>query len=124
MTAKQLRQQVDEQRQPDHDFIAWREPDQERERVELLDFFLRTTLEKIPEVAEFSLLTLEQLWERLFALQGENLSRHWRKKVEVMDWQVTDSLGRRRVRSCSFRPEGVLAVYEEILAMEGFEQQS
>mgnify|MGYP001773978947 CR=1 FL=1 len=116
MTTQQLQEQIDAQRQPEHDFIAWSEPGQQQDQVELLDYFLRQRLDAIDEVVEFSLMTLEDLWQRLQILDGDHLSRHWRQKVEVMDWQVTDAQGRSRVRSCCFRAEGVLAVYEELVA--------
>ncbi len=118
MTAQQLQDRIDQQRQPEHDFIAWTEPGQNSDQVELLDYFLRQRLEKISAIETFQLMTLEDLWQRLETLPGDKLSRHWRKKVEVLDWQVTDADGRERVRSCSYRPEGVLAVYEEILARQ------
>ncbi|WP_321532753.1 hypothetical protein [uncultured Desulfuromonas sp.] len=118
MTAQQLNDQINQQRQPDHDFIAWTESGQSSDQVELVDYFLCHHLDNIDEVESFILMTLEDLWQRLQTLQGDKLSRHWRKKVEVMDWQVTEANGRERVRSCSYRPEGVLAVYEEILARQ------
>ncbi len=118
MTPQQLQQQIDQQRRPEHDFIAWTEPGQSSDQVELLDYFLRQRLANISVIGSFTLMALEDLWQRLQALQGDRLSRHWRNKVEVLDWQVTDADGRTRMRSCSYRPEGVLAVYEEILAQQ------
>lgn len=118
MTVQQLHEKIEQQRQPEHDFIAWTEPGRSSDQVELLDYFLCHRLGKIDKIETFTLMTLEDLWQRLQSLQGDKLSRHWRKKVEVMDWQVTEANGRERVRSCSYRPEGVLAVYEEILARQ------
>nr|WP_320049611.1 hypothetical protein [uncultured Desulfuromonas sp.] len=116
MTPEQVREQIEQQRRDEHDFVVWTEPEQSSDDVELVDYFLRQRLDAIGEVNTVSLMTLEELWQRLMVLDGDHLSRHWRKKVEVMDWQVTDGQGRTRVRSCSFRPEGVLAVYEELVA--------
>ena len=111
----ELQRQIAEQLTDDDTFIAWLEPGASEERIELLDYFQRRLINEV-FVASFTLLDMEQMWQRLLQLNGGEFSRVWRKKVEVIDWVIPQADGKSCTRSCCFRAEGLLAIYEEVLA--------
>lgn len=115
MTTEELQQQIAAQYGEETAFIAWREADKTEERIEVLDYFQRCLMADCC-VDSFTLLDMEQMWQRLLQLEGGEMHRVWRKKVEVIDWLMPQPDGSQRLRSCGFRAEGLLAVYEEVLA--------
>lgn len=115
MTTDQLRSQIEQQRRDEDVYIAWQSAPGGDERIEQIDYFLAQLIEQA-KVAQFSLLDLEQLWQRLQQRGRGRFSRAWRKKVEVVDWQLEGADGQTRTRSCCFRAEGLLAIYEEATA--------
>lgn len=115
MHSSELRHSIEQQCGDEHVFIRWQDVHSGETRVELIEYFLRVLVER-EELSTFELLDMEQLWQGLVTLYPDALTRVWRKKVEVIDWQFTAADGRVLLRSCCFRPEGLLAVYEELHA--------
>lgn len=81
--------------------------------LETIDFFLRALIDKV-KITTWELLDMEQLWQILQQLAPGEFSRSWHKKVEIINWDFTDARGIKRQRDCCFRPDGLLAVYEEV----------
>lgn len=119
MNQSELRQKVEQQQADDLPFIAWHSTAESDVRIELVDYFLQQLIGKVT-VDRFQLLNMEQMWEELLHLSETkdcgSFSRHWRKTVEVIDWKMKKNDGSTAVRSCCFRREGLLAVYDELLA--------
>lgn len=119
MDQTELRQQIEQQLTEELPFIQWCSVADGEDQIERVDFFLAQMITKV-DVVSFQLLDMEQMWEKLLQLSAKSgsgtFSRAWRKKVEVIDWVTKKSDGREIVRSCCFRPEGLLAVYEEVVA--------
>lgn len=117
MNQTDLRQQIENKRTEELPFIQWRSDASGELQFELVDYFLKRIITTVT-VDSFQLLDIEQMWTELLRLNEERqcgtFSRHWRKKVEVIDWAMKKSDGSDTVRSCCFRPEGLLAVYEEV----------
>lgn len=114
MTKSELQQQIEQQRNQVHQFIQWDSHINGEQHIELLDYFLRHVIDSV-EVATFQLWDMEQMWQELVLQSDDHFSRHWRKKVEVFDWRFNAADGSEKVRSCCFRPEGLLATYEEVV---------
>ncbi|MEA3465788.1 MAG: hypothetical protein U9R29_07250 [Thermodesulfobacteriota bacterium] len=114
MTQSELQQQIELQRSDDHHFIQWHSDPDGEQRIELLDYFLRHIIDTI-SVDVFQLWDMEQMWQELLLQSDDKFSREWRKKVEVFDWHFCAADGSAKVRSCCFRPEGLLATYEEVM---------
>lgn len=122
MNQTELRQQIEQQQTEALSFIQWCSVPEGGQHIELIDFFLKQMIAKV-SVVSFQLLDMEQMWQELLRLSEKHacgtFSRAWRKKVEVIDWLTKKSDGHETVRSCCFRPEGLLAVYEEVVAQVG-----
>ncbi|MBN2646121.1 MAG: hypothetical protein JXR59_11695 [Desulfuromonadaceae bacterium] len=114
MKGETLVSAITAQRQPEHAFICWQQ-DAGPKQYELLDYFINRRAQQ-EEVTSFELLDMEQMWQALLALGEPGFSRAVRKDVEVIDWQVAHQQG--RVRSCCFRAEGLMAVYDEVAALK------
>ncbi|MDD3800616.1 MAG: hypothetical protein AB7T15_03050 [Desulfuromonas sp.] len=112
MTGEPLKQAIAAERRPQHAFIRW--SDTGGVCCELLDYFIARRADTT-ELAAFELLDMEQMWQQLLSLGETGLSRAVRKQVEIIDWQQPGG----GVRSCCFRAEGLLALYEEIQARRG-----
>lgn len=120
MDSDKLRQLIEQQRTSEHVFIKWYSAGEAGQpQIESIDYFMRSVLENIV-VDKFELLDLEQMWQELLEVGNDKFGcdrfeRHWRKKVEVIDWHFIATDGSEKVRSCCFRAEGLLAVYEEVV---------
>ena len=119
MNQAELRQQIEQQYTEELPFILWHSTATSDAQIELVDYFLQQRIDS-ESVDTFRLLDMEQMWSELLRLNEVKVcgvfSRHWRKKVEVIDWQMEKSDGAKTVRSCCYRSEGLLALYEELLA--------
>ena len=119
MNQTELRQKIEQQHSDELPFIVWHSTAGAPAKIELVDYFLRQLI-ATATVEDFKLIDMEQMWAELLRLNelkdSGSFSRHWRKKVEVIDWQMEKSDGSSAVRTCCFRPEGLLAFYEELAA--------
>ncbi|OQY17749.1 MAG: hypothetical protein B6I36_08555 [Desulfobacteraceae bacterium 4572_35.1] len=113
MDQRQIRQLI-EQRSKAQVFVKWYASADDEGQVELVDYFLRSVLDTV-QVVKFELLDLEQLWLELLQKSEDRFERVWRQKVEVLDWYFIAANGSEKVRSCCFRPEGLLAIYNEVV---------
>ncbi|MBW2185332.1 MAG: hypothetical protein BA874_12625 [Desulfuromonadales bacterium C00003068] len=119
MNQTDLRQQIEKKRTEELPFIQWCSEVGGEPQIERVDYFLKRLITTVT-VDDFHLLDMEQMWTELLQLNEKchcgTFSRHWRKKVEVIDWATKKNDGSDTVRSCCFRPDGLLAVYEEVAA--------
>ena len=115
MDKKQLRQSIEQQRGEDQVFIKWEPIPEGSVGIENLDYFLKTLLDST-DVDSFELLNLEQLWQELIQNSSDCFERVWRNKVEIIDWHFKSADGANKMRSCCFRAEGLLAMYEEAMS--------
>lgn len=118
MNSSDLRQKIEQQHTEELPFISWRSSAESETKIELVDYFLQQLIETVA-VEQFELLDMEQMWALLLRLNEVKkcgtFSRRWHKKVEVIDWVTTKANGESTLRSCCFRCEGLLAIYEELL---------
>ena len=118
VSQSELRQQIEQQYTAELPFIVWYSTAAAEAKIELVDYFLRQVIDTVT-VDRFQLLDMEQMWSKLLRLNEikdcGSFSRHWRKTVEVIDWQMKKDDGSTALRSCCFRCEGLLALYEELL---------
>ncbi len=117
MDTHALRSEIAQRRKPAHCFIRWARPDGGY-ACELLDYFVRVRAPQ-EDVAAFTLLDIEEMWQELLALGVPGFSRAVRKGVEVIDWVQINAQGEAQVRSCCFRAAGLSALYDEVKALQG-----
>jgi hypothetical protein len=111
MSHEELRRSIDSQRQPSDCFIKWWGRDPALFDYELLGRFLEKG-EAVGEVAGFSLLSLDAMWQAFVELNPDLLSRELQGGEELIMWAWQDRGGKEHLATFPYTPEGLMELME------------
>ena len=113
MFERDIIKQIREMRAANHCFVKWWRKENDFLDYELIDDFIERSGDSSRDIAGFELLTQEEMWERLAALDRANLSRGVKGGREVIFWKWPESSGG-GTSEYPYEPRAVMEIFDKM----------
>jgi hypothetical protein len=111
MNKSEILKKVSEQLSGRHQFIKWWRKENDFSDYDLVDRFLGE-LSPNDEIDGVSLLTMEEMWDEVKKLCGDNVRLINEDNRKIIGWLHKGEDGKLKSHSCDYLPENLLQIFD------------
>jgi len=113
MRGAEIIERIQRERTPDKQFIRWWRREEDWLDYDLIDRFLQNA-DPDEEIGGYSLVTMEEMWDQVLTLTGEDrLRREARDGSEMLIWRREQSSNKgEKEYTCLYSPESLINILD------------